>query len=78
MHSELLLMGELQSRYKDKLAELPWLRARDEELEILHATYRDEIMSKLENLKRNFYVYIHSSILFLLIIIIDHVGVRNV
>lgn len=56
MHAEILLMGELQSRYKDKLAELPFLKARDEEIETLRSTYRDEIMSTF-NIQSTLFMY---------------------
>lgn len=43
LQSEMILMGELQLKCKEKLAELNSLKARDEEFEILQTSYTSEV-----------------------------------
>lgn len=46
MRTELLLAGELNQRYQEKLAHLPLVRHRDDEMALVTAAYHEEIRSE--------------------------------
>lgn len=51
LQSEMVLMGEIQMKCKDKLSELDGLRARDEEAEGIRAAYTEEVKGRYIDLK---------------------------
>jgi len=50
LQSEMIIMGEIQIKCKDKLSELTNLKARDAETDNIHATYVEEVRGKRVNL----------------------------
>lgn len=46
MRTELLLAGEINHRFQERLTQLPLIRHRDDEMSLLTAAYHDEIKSK--------------------------------
>lgn len=46
IRTELLLAGEINQRYQEKLAHLPQVKHRDDEITIITSTYHEEIKSK--------------------------------
>lgn len=47
LQSEMILMGELQLKCKDRLSDMNKLKARDEEMELLHTSYVNEIKGNI-------------------------------
>lgn len=43
LQKELILMGELQQKYRDRFSQLPLLRHYEEERAHLHNSYREEL-----------------------------------